>query len=252
MFCRYISIAALFLLVCLSTQVYAFDFSAWDTILKKNTRPSTYMGIGYAGFDYAAILKSGEFDKLLAGLESFSPAELRGRDEALAFWINVYNIFAVKLVRDYFPVAGIREAGGIFSPAWIVPAGMVGGKMYTLHEIEHEILRPMNEPAIHFAIVCASISCPDLRAEAYTAPALKEQLRSQISRLLENREKGMRVDREKKTVYLSMLFKWYEKDFAGAGGGIGFLNCELGGRHNIPLDYVVDYLPYNWYLNTVR
>jgi len=166
---------------------------------EKNTRPSNYEGIGYDGFDYAAVLDSREFDKLIAGLESFSPAELRGRDESLAFWINVYNIFAVKLVRDYYPIEGIKDVGGIFSPAWIVPAGKVGGKMYTLYGIEHKILRSMNEPAIHFAIVCASVSCPDLRVEAYTASALNDQLKSQINRFLENREKGMRVDREKRS-----------------------------------------------------
>ncbi len=245
-------IAALLVLVFFSTPLYAFDFSAWDAILKKNTRPSHYAGIKYDGFDYAAVLNSREFDKLVAGLESFSPAELRGREETLAFWINVYNIFAVKLVCDYFPIEGIKDVGGIFSPAWIVPAGKVGGRVYTLRGIEHKILRPMNEPAIHFAIVCASVSCPDLRAEAYTASALSGQLRSQTIRFLENREKGMRVDREKKTVYLSMIFKWYEGDFKEAGGIIGFLNGERGGNRNIPPDYSIKYMDYNWDLNTVR
>lgn len=245
-------IAPLFLLLCLSSPLYAFDFGPWDVILKKNTLPSNYAGIGYTGFDYAAILKSSEFDKLVGNLESFSPEGLHGRDEAMAFWINVYNIFAVKMVRDHFPVASIKDVGSIFSSVWSMPSGKIGGKIYTLNDIENKILRPMHEPAIHFAIVCASISCPDLRAEAYTASALKDQLKSQAKRFLENGEKGMRVDREKKTVHLSMIFNWYEKDFAGAGGIIGFLNSEWGGDRNIPTGYAIKYMPYNWNLNSVR
>lgn len=251
--CRQASvISALFLSVCLSSPLYAFDFSQWDAILVKHTRPSNHAGIGYTGVDYAAIVNSREFDKLVAGLESFSPQELRGREEVLAFWINVYNIFAVKLVRDHFPVASIKDAGNIFFPVWSAPAGKVGGKMYTLNDIEHEILRPMNEPAVHFAIVCASVSCPDLRPEAYTAPMLKDQMKSQVSRFLENGGKGMRVNRERKTMHLSKIFAWYEKDFAGYGGIIGFLNSELGGSRNIPKGYKIKHLPYNWDLNAAR
>ena len=242
----------MFLSLSLSMPLYAFDFSQWDAILKKNTRPSNFEGIVYTGFDYAAILKSREFDKLVGGLELFSPEVLRGREEKLAFWINVYNIFAVKLVRDHCPVICIKEVGNFISPVWEVPAGKVGGRMYSLNDIEHKILRPMNEPSIHFVIVCASVSCPDLLPEAYTADALRDQLKLQTNRFLENMGKGMRVDREKKTVYLSMIFDWYEDDFKDAGGNIGFLNSEWAGSRNIPSDYAIKYLPYNWDLNTVR
>lgn len=245
-------VAALFLSAYLPQPLYAFDFSQWDAILTRHTRPSKHAGIGYIGLDYAAILNSREFDRLVGGLESFSPDGLRGREEKLAFWINVYNIFAVKLVREHFPVTSIKEVGSIFSPVWSAPAGKVGGKMYSLNDIEHEILRPMNEPAIHFLIVCASVSCPDLRPKAYTAPMLKDQMRAQIRRFLENREKGMRSDHENRTMHVSMIFDWYQKDFKGYGGIIGFLNSELGGSRDIPADYKVEYMSYNWDLNAVR
>lgn len=245
-------IAPLLVLFCLPAPLFAFDFSSWDALLKKNTRPAHHRGVGYAGFDYSAVRGSSEFGRLVAALEAVSPDEVRGRDETLAFWINTYNIFAVKLVCDHFPVASIKDAGSVFFPVWAKPAGKVGGKSYSLDDIEQKILRPLNEPAIHFAIVCASVSCPDLRAEAYTASALKEQLKSQTARFLENSGKGMRVDRENKTVYLSMLFDWYEKDFKNTGGVIGFLNSGPGGGRNIPPDYAIQRLPYNWDLNTVR
>ena len=110
----------------------------------------------------------------------------------------------------------------------------------------------MNEPAIHFAIVCASVSCPDMLPEAYTPAALKNQLKSQVNRFLENKQKGMRIDRKNKTVHLSMIFDWYEKDFTPAGGIISFLNSELAGNRNIPADYAIKHLPYNWDLNVAR
>lgn len=247
---RMLAIVALLLSVCLPQPLYAFDFSQWNAILKKNTRLSKYEGIGYIGFDYVAIRNSREFDELVAGLASFSPEELRGKEERLAFWINVYNIFSVKLVRDHCPVICIKEVGSFIDPVWAVPAGKVGGKMYSLDDIEHKILRPMNEPAIHFALVCASVSCPDLLPEAYTAAALKSQMKLQVDRFLANREKGMRVDHKNKILHLSMIFDWYKKDFAKAGGIIGFLNSGWGGQ-NIP-DYAIKYLPYNWDLNVIR
>ncbi|MFA7241551.1 MAG: DUF547 domain-containing protein [Sulfuricellaceae bacterium] len=245
-------IAALFLSVCLPQQLYAFDFALWDAILKKNTRPSNHEGIGYIGFDYAATLNSRDFDKLVAGLASFSTGQLGGREEVMAFWINAYNIFAVKLVRENFPIICIKDVGSFISPVWDKPAGKVGGKIYSLNDIEHKILRPMNEPAIHFAIVCASVSCPDMLPEAYTPAALKNQLKSQVNRFLENKQKGMRIDRKNKTVHLSMIFDWYEKDFTPAGGIISFLNSELAGNRNIPADYAIKHLPYNWDLNVAR
>ncbi|MBF0291711.1 MAG: DUF547 domain-containing protein [Nitrospinae bacterium] len=232
--------------------LHAFDFGQWDAILKKNTRKSNWKGVSYTGFDYAGVAGSKEFDKLIAGLETFSPETLRGRDEIISFWINVYNIFAVKLARDHFPVKGIKDIGSVIYPVWKHPAGKVGSKSYSLDDIEHNILRPMNEPAIHFAIVCASVSCPDLRTESYTAPALREQLKTQTRLFLENSGKGMRVEHENKTVHLSMIFDWYKKDFDAAGGVIGFLNSEMGGRRKIPADYSIKSLPYNWDLNITR
>ncbi len=241
--------AVLVFLFSLTASAYAFDFSGWDAILKKNTRPANYGGIEYTGFDYAALRGSREFDALFAGLDSFPPSELHGRDETLAFWINVYNIFAVKLVRDHYPVAGIKDVGSLFSPVWKKPAGKVGGKSYSLDDIEQGILRPMKEPGIHFAIVCASVSCPDLRPEAYTASALKDQLKSQAVLFLANGGKGLRIDRDKMTAHLSKIFGWYEKDFDASGGVIGFINSRGG---SIPPGYAAEYLPYNWDLNTVR
>ncbi|MBI3580484.1 MAG: DUF547 domain-containing protein [Nitrospinae bacterium] len=230
----------------------AFDFSAWDGILKQNTRRSVYQGVAYAGFDYAAILNSREFARLLADLEAFSPETLRGRDEKMAFWINAYNIFAVSLVLQNYPVKGIKDAGTLFTPVWKVRAGKVGGKPYTLDYIEHEILRPMGEPGVHFAIVCASVSCPDLRAEAYRPTNLADQLDSQLGEFLRNPGKGLRTEQGSRTAHLSKIFRWYEKDFDKAGGALNFINRRLGDSLAIPKEYAIKYMPYIWELNSVR
>lgn len=248
-----LSIVALVLAsLLLPAPLYAFDFSQWDAILKKHTHKSSRDGVTYMGFDYAGSAGSKEFDNLVAGLESFAPETLRGRDETMAFWINVYNIFAVKIVRENYPVKSIKDAGGLLTSVWKVPAGKVGGKAFSLDDIEHKILRPMNEPLVHFVIVCASVSCPDISIDAYTPSVLKSQLKSQTEKFLENSGKGMRVDHGSRTVYLSKIFDWYEKDFEKTGGVIGFLNSESGGKRNIPGGYSIKHIPYDWDLNDAR
>lgn len=240
------------LVLLISAPLHAFDFTSWDNILKKNVKRATCSGIPYSGFDYDSIVNSDEFNKLISALESFHPDRLKDRDEIMAFWINVYNIFAVRLIRDNYPVKGIRDIGNIISPVWKVPAGKVGGKSYSLDDIENKILRPMNEPGIHFAIVCASVSCPDLRAESYKASSLKKQLRSQTEEFLKNRNKGVRMENSGKKVYLSKIFDWYEKDFEDSGGIIMFLNKYLSDSQKIPEGCSIQYIPYNWELNSIR
>jgi hypothetical protein len=87
-------------------------------------------------------------------------------------------------VRRHYPIDSIRSIGSFFSPVWKKTAGEIGGRSYTLYEIEHEILRPMGEPRIHAAIVCASLSCPPLRREPYRAAELEAQLEDNVRRWL--------------------------------------------------------------------
>ncbi|MBF0169766.1 MAG: DUF547 domain-containing protein [Nitrospinae bacterium] len=230
----------------------AFDFGAWNAILEKRTRVTVWEGVAYTGFDYAGLAESDEFTRLIDDLDAYPLRSLHGRDETIAFWINVYNIFAVNVVSRHFPIRGIKDAGGLLSPVWTMPAGKVDGTTYTLDGIEEGILRPLNEPGIHFAIVCASVSCPDLRAQAYTPQTLKEQLASQTRTFLQNRDKGMRIDDTAKVIHLSMLFDWYERDFAPQGGVRAFINAHRGDRPPIPGSYAVRSLPYRWDLNVVR
>ena len=114
---------------------------------------------------------------------------------------NDIQLNPTTISREHARIYFDKDAGSFFSSVWKSPAGKVGGKERTLNDIEHEILRKMNEPRIHVAIVCASISCPDIRLESYTGDKLGDQLDDQMKMFLSSREKGMRLDEKKNRVY---------------------------------------------------
>ncbi|MFQ5482470.1 MAG: DUF547 domain-containing protein [Nitrospinaceae bacterium] len=231
---------------------WSYDFTAWDALLKKYVRPTTLAGVRLNGVDYPSLAKDPRYGLVVSGLENFSAASLQTREEKLAFWINVYNVLAVKMVLDNYPLDSIKDAGGVFTSVWKKKAGVVGGRSVTLNEIEHEILRQMGDPRIHAAIVCASVSCPDLRREAYTPQTLDRQLDDQLRRFLQNPGKGLRV--EGATLYLSSIFKWFAEDFEAQGGVRKFLARYAPGLAKQRLaagDLELAYLDYNWDLNKI-
>ncbi len=233
-------------------SAFAFDFSSWDELLKKYVTPKTINGVKLHAVDYKKLGKDQTWEKLVKDLERLSLSSLKTREEKLTFWINVYNIMAAKMVLDHYPVDSIKDAGSLFTAVWKKDVGVVAGETRTLNEIEHEILRKMGEPRIHVAIVCASVSCPDLRIEAYTVEKLNEQLGDQMKLFLVNAEKGLRVDAEKGRVYLSSIFKWFKEDFEAKGGVRKFLapyadETGMAALKNSQL--TVYYLDYDWDLN---
>jgi len=156
--------------------------------------------------------------------------------------LNAYNIMAIHKVLSAWPVQSIRDEGGLFSPVWKQHAGVVAGKMRTLDEIEHHILRPMHEPLMHVAIVCASVSCPDLRMEPYRASVLGQQLRDQAVMFLNNPQKGLRVDTD--GVHLSKIFDWFAEDFSDVRAWIRHFHPALPAHAKI-----AGYMPYDWHIN---
>lgn len=196
--------------------------------------------------------------------------------EQIAFWINAYNAFTLRAIIDNYPIK--RGAlKGIFGPSnsilqipgvWKKLEWQAGGQTITLDEIEHEVLRKkFVEPRIHFAIVCASISCPDLRSEAYVADHLDNQLNDQLQRFIANSEKGVAIDRDKEEVSLSKIFDWFAKDFSvkendaslfanrskSKAGVLRYLARQLPEGDALTFiknnDFDVEYLDYDWNLN---
>ena len=234
-------------LACVSQYSSAnFDWSDYSTLLKQNIINEERSGVRTNLLNYEAISNDPKFSLLFERLAAFDPASLEGK-EKMAFYINTYNVFAIKLITDHKPKHSIRDIGTWFSPVWQKPAAMLTSKTISLDTIEHKILRKMGEPRIHFAIVCASLSCPDLRTEAYTAENLNQQLDEQTRGFLANSSKGISIEGEK--IYISKIFDWFTKDFAADQKPASILKYIA--QYNIEAGRFSEYetLDYNWQLN---
>ncbi len=226
----------------------------WATLLARHTREvSDTAGVRV---DYRGLAESADWKRLVAALAEAQPDAFDGRAERLAFWIDAYNILAIDLVVRHPGIGSIRDIGGWLRPVWDREAGRIGGRPYSLGEIEHEILRPMGEPRIHGAIVCASVSCPPLRREPFAAARLDEQLDEQMRRWLASPEKGLRIDREARVVELSRVFDWFGGDFEAAGGALAFASryapeADRRWLEAHASDVRVRHLPYDWSLNAL-
>lgn len=213
--------AAVLVLVATGSAAEPLDEALYAQILARHTRELE--DLARTRVDYAGLTRSPDWKRLVRNLESTDPAALSTREERLAYWINVYNILAIDLVVKGYPLASIRDLGSFFSPVWKKEAGRIAGRPVTLDEIEHEILRPMGDPRIHVAIVCASLSCPALRREPWTASRVEAQLDEQLRRWMADRHKGLAVDRDADTLRLSKIFDWFEEDFEADGGVLAFV-----------------------------
>lgn len=196
--------------------------------------------------DYSALKKSGQVEAAYQLIKTFPVETLTSKEEKLAFYINAYNILALKMVLDHWPVDSIKDVGNVLSPVWKKTAGVIGGKEVSLDAIENEVLRPMGEPRIHFAIVCASVSCPDLRTEPYSAEKLNAQLESQVGSFLNNAKKGL--NDEGKVIHVSKIFDWFGKDFKAAGGVEAFIRQHHNGLSKAPIQADIEY---DWDINGI-
>ena len=201
-------------------------------------------------------------DVLRVWLESLADVDLADftdADARLALWLNAYNAIAISQVLEVYPIASIRpKVLGI--PNWLSfldfftrSNTIIGGKKYSLNQIEHAILRPeFAEPRIHFALVCASVGCPLLRRGAYFPESVRTQLEADASRFIHNPDK-VRYDAEKKTLYLSKIFKWYGEDFVKAAGSVAeYVGGYLGPEAAVGDGWAIVFLPYDWNLNRVE
>ena len=221
------------------------DWSNYNQLLKQYVKSGSINGVNLMKVDYNGIKRDAAYSKVLSQIASFDTTRLANMQEKLAFYMNAYNILAIKVVLDHWPVKSIKDVGGLFTSVWKVDAGKINHKIVSLNQVEHEILRKMGEPRIHMAIVCASVSCPDLRAEAYTAGMLDKQLDEQSKMFLANNKKGLYV--RGNVAYVSKIFDWFEDDFDRVGGVKKFIqkyNTSVSERTKIDAD-----IDYDWQLN---
>ena len=209
----------------------------WDKLLQKHVSHSG--DVNYAAF-------KGDIELLqdyLAALSKTAPPENASKDEKLVFYINLYNAATVKLILDHYPVNSIKDIKNPWDKNWI----SVGDKLTSLGAIEHKILRKLNDPRIHFAINCASYSCPKLQNRAFVRRELEIQLNEATTAFVNDRTKNQISS---SSVEISQIFKWYKSDFTKSGKLLDFINQYS----DIPVnpDVKVQFTNYDWSLNEAK
>lgn len=209
----------------------------WNELLQKHV--SDNGNVNYKSFktDHKKLL---EYIHILAILKSNPEFDSISKNEKLAYWINAYNALTIDLIIKNYPVKSIKD----IKDPWGQKLWELGDKWYSLEDIEHEILRKMDEPRIHFAIVCASYSCPKLQNTAFTASKLETQLTTATKQFLSDTKRN---EIKENSLKLSKIFKWFDKDFEQNGSLIDFLNKYTD--ITISAKAKISYKYYNWDLN---
>ena len=219
------------------------------------------IGIESGQVDYRYIKT--QKDHLNRELAKMSSANIQGMDKKaeMAFWINAYNLCTLKLIIDHYPLKSIKDISR--SKRWIWKGFSFGEEKLSLDQIEHEKLRPMGDPRIHFAINCASKSCPPLYSKLFTPENLEEKLDLLTRRFLADQTHGAKWKTEKaflgwgedtKVLYISKIFSWFKKDFVEHSGSVvKFIKPYLSEAQKKWLkdqdDGDLHFLSYDWSLN---
>jgi len=213
------------------------DYHAWHRSPESMARLDAYL----------ARLSSGDLGLHDLGIQST-------REGRLAYWINAYNAVTVKGILREYPTKSIRDHTPLLGyNIWKHLLLQVADQQISLNDIEHEVLRKMNEPRIHFAIVCASISCPRLLNEAYVAENLDEQLTRNAKQFF-TLSRNFAIDGSNHRVHLSSILKWFAKDFGSHQAAqlqaiSPYLPNDKSRQAVAATGVRVEYLPYDWGLN---
>lgn len=227
---------------------------SWDAFLKQNVLYSQKQTL----VKYQDIKKN--VAPLNTYLDTLSKVSIKEYDsftekQRLAFLINAYNAFTLKLIVKNYPVDSIKDIGSLFRSAWKKKFFILLGEERHLDYIEHgKIRKDFKEPRIHFAVNCASISCPNLQNFAFTAEKLDSQLNIS-ARLFILDETKNRYDSAKNKIYLSKIFKWYGGDFKNKYGHyLNYIALVISKDPKIQekvkgKDIETSFLSYDWNLN---
>jgi len=223
------------------SKLLSIDHSDWSNLLERYV--SEEGAVDYTGFQSNSV----ELHRYLDHLSQNAPAPGWTKEEELAYWINAYNAFTVKLILDHYPLKSIKDISDglpMINSPWDIKFFKIGGLDFDLNTIEHEILRKkFDDPRIHFAINCASISCPRLRNEAYIPSKIEYQLNDQAHYFINNKLKNQIGTSELK---LSSIFNWFQGDFIKHESLHSFLRKY---NTNVQDESKISYLKYDWELN---
>jgi hypothetical protein len=231
--------------LCLGVSARADLHSGLDTILKTHVDERGLV-------DYAALrADAAALDAYLGRLATIDLASL-GRDEQLATLINAYNAFTLRLIADHYPIHSIRDIPE--ADRWKAVRWTLAGKQVSLDHIEHEMIRPVfGEPRIHFALVCAAVSCPPLRREAYRGDRIEKQLDDQMRQTHGINTPWTQFDATNNLLRVTSLYDWFAGDFKPQSpttqAYVARYVPELKSTIDAGGAIKVDFLPYDWQLN---
>ncbi len=225
------------------TATAQLDITTWNALL------ATAVTDGEV--DYTQWEQNLSFDSLVEQIGSTDTGEMN-RQQQLVFFINAYNILAARGILDGSSPSSLLGRYVYFKR----DKYLVAGKRITLHTLEHELMRPLKEPRIHFAIVCASQSCPILQREAYTLKQLDRQLEAAAVNFINDREHNQ-FNATSRRAELSSIFEWFEEDFVEDAGSLqAYLAPMIENEKVADLleqeAFKISYRKYDWSLNGTR
>ncbi|MCB0847614.1 MAG: DUF547 domain-containing protein, partial [Bacteroidetes bacterium] len=213
-----------------------FSHDKWDELLRKHVTSTGK--VNYKGFKS----EKAKLDAYLKELSDNPPATSWSKNKQLAYWINVYNAFTVDLIVRNYPLKSIQD----LNEPWKTRFFKIGTRDLSLNEVENEIIRKQfNDARIHFAVNCASVSCPALLNRAYTEANLDSQLDRQTRSYINNPIHNTITSRKAE---VSQLFNWYEDDFKKETGSVrAFINKYS--EQKIGEKVKIEFREYDWGLN---
>ncbi|MEP6956763.1 MAG: DUF547 domain-containing protein [Chthoniobacterales bacterium] len=237
-------IALIFLLV--TCGVGQAEEGNWaESYNKLLGRYATSSGVKYAAWkNNAADLQA--LNGVVEGIGKQSVGSL-SKNEQLAYYLNAYNAWILHEALEKYPTKSVKDTFFTFFTGKNIK---VAGEQTSFKKLEDDVIRAkFGEPLVHFALNCASRSCPPLQTEAFRADALGAQM-EKLARGYVNSERGVIYESGKKSAQLSKIFDWYKDDFAKAGGAMDFINKRRSSP--IPKDAKISFQDYDWGLNEAK
>lgn len=260
---RYACCALLLFHACVARAEFDHTHRHWNKMLQENVVPlNEYKASAVRYTRLGSHTTQHALDWYLGTLSAVPVSSYNAwtRAQQLAFLINAYNAYTIKLVLTHYPVHSLKDAVGTGGDPWQYEFFDLLGKRRSLRSLEQELIGAFEEPRAHFALTCAAVGCPALRNEAYVAERLDAQLDEQVRRFLADGTRN-RYDAKSNTVRLSRLFDWHARDFERAAGSVQayvarYADALAGAPDDMAAlttkNVAIDYLPYDWKLNDAR